>query len=241
MGKHEHGAVELPGGPTDPEGRAVNEQLLSALVSAALNGCGECVDRYLDEVAADPASVARLVTFSRLAALHVYHGELPGFMTDDADTFGPSVPELRRLVRAVTAAEPLTEVCEQMTPAERRAAARPAVELLVGHLSLAADLDQEDAETLAEVCCSVSALMIDWWFKTAPMAAREFSETWDRYAFGRREAGLTGNGVEAVALLLGAVLHHQALEDGVSAETFKDLAFSRALPALKDPELAARS
>ena len=104
MGAHQHGSVELPRVATDtgPEGRAVNEEALGALMGAVLNGC-ECVAEHLDEVAADAGCLVRLVTFSRLTALRVYRGELPGYMTDDDDRFSASSPELKRLVRAVTA------------------------------------------------------------------------------------------------------------------------------------------
>ena len=237
MGAHQHGSVELPGGPTDTEGRAVNEQLLGALMGAALKGC-ECVAEHLDEVADHPACLVRLVTVSRLTALRVYHGELPGFMTDDDDTSGSSAPELRRLVRAVTAAEPLFELCEQLTPAERRAAAGEALELLVGHLTVAREEGFADTETLAELCCAIGAVLISWSFQAAPMADRELSETWQKYAFGQREAGLRGTGADAVALLLGAVLHHQVREDQLTTATIRELVFTRVVTALKDPERA---
>ncbi|WSP41490.1 hypothetical protein OG247_32145 [Streptomyces sp. NBC_01244] len=239
MGAHEHGSVELPGGPTNAEGRAVNEALLGALMAAAIKGCTECVDRRLDEVASEPTCLARLVEVTRLTTLRLNRGEIPGFMTDDDDTFGPAAPELKRLVRAATAAEPLTEVCEQLTIAERRAAAEYAIELLVGALTLANSTGLDDAETLAQMCCAISALLVEWWFTTAPMAAREFTETWRRWAFGHREAGLPGNGVQAVALLLGAVLHDQALQDRVPVEKLRTLVFTRTLPSLQEPERAA--
>lgn len=54
MGAHQHGSVELPGGPTDTEGRPVNEKALGALMGAALKS-RECVAEHLDEVAADLA------------------------------------------------------------------------------------------------------------------------------------------------------------------------------------------
>ncbi|MFI6281610.1 hypothetical protein [Streptomyces sp. NPDC050988] len=235
MGAHQHGSVELPGGPTDAEGRAVNEQLLGALVGAALKG-SECVAEHLDEVAADLACLVRLVSFSRLTALRVYRGELPGFMTDDDDGFGPSAPELKRLVRAVTAGEPLFELCEQMTPAERRAAAGDALDLLIGHLTVAHSEGLDDTETLAQLCCAIGLVLVGWSLQAAPMVDRELTETWQKYQFGQREAGLKGTGADAVTLLLGAVLHHQARKDEVSTETIKGLVFTRALPVLKDLE-----
>ncbi|MFD5030015.1 hypothetical protein ACFWM0_06255 [Streptomyces sp. NPDC058405] len=238
MGAHDHGPVELPGGPVDAEGRAVNEALLAALTGAAVNGCAGCVERLLDEVAAEPACVARLVGVARLTAMRLDRGELPRFMTDDDDSSGPAAPEFKRLVRAVTAAEPVTEVCERMTAGERRAAAGSAIEMLVGHLTLANSVGFDDGETLAEVCCAVSALLVEWWFSSAPMARREFTEAWQKHAFGHREAGLPGDGLNALALLLGALLHHQARQDQVRVEELGPLVFTRALPALENPEEA---
>ncbi|MFF8601873.1 hypothetical protein ACF065_27635 [Streptomyces sp. NPDC015232] len=235
MGAHQHGSVELPrvATDTDSEGRAVNEEALGALMGAVLNSC-ECVAEHLDEVAADAGCLVRLVTFSRLTALRVYRGELPGYMTDDDDRFSASSPELKRLVRAVTAGEPLFELCEQMTPAERRAAAEDALDALMGHLPLVEGLDE--TETLAELCCQVGAVVIGWSSQTAPMAERELTGAWQKYQFGQREAGLRGTGADAVALLLGAVLHHQARTDEVTTDTIRELVFTRALPVLKDPQ-----
>lgn len=237
MGAHQHGSVELPGEPTDDEGRAVNEQLLAGLMGAALKG-SECLDEHLDEVAADPACLARLVTVSRLAALRVHHGELPGYITDDDDRFGPSYPELKRLVRAVTAAEPLFDLCEQLTPAERRAAAVGALEVLVGSLYVARaqDGEGEGTETLAEMCCAFGAVMTGWAAEAAPMVEWELTETWKQYMFDQREAGLKGTGGDAVALLLGALLHHQAREEQLTPLTIRKLVFTRVQPTLNDPE-----
>ncbi|MFI1060450.1 hypothetical protein ACH4TC_00985 [Streptomyces spororaveus] len=236
MGTHKHGSVELPGGPTNTEGRAVNELLLGALMAAAIKGCTECVDRGLDEIAGEPACVARLVEVTRLTALRLHWGEIPGFMTDDDDRFGPAAPELKRLVRAATAAEPLTEVCEQLTAVERRAAASYAIELLAGQLTLANTTGLDGTKTLAEMCCAISALLVEWWLTTTPLGAKEFTEAWRRWSFGHREAGLPDNGVHAVALVLGAVLHDQALQDRVPVEELRTLVFTRALPVLEQPE-----
>ncbi len=236
MGTHEHDPVELPGGSTDADGRPVDQQLLGELMAAALKGCTGCMDRLLGQVAADSACVARLVEVSRLTALRVYRGELPPFMTDDGDRSGPCSAELRRLVRAVTAAEPLFEECEQLTVAERRSAAHTALELLVGHLVVANEEGLDTAQTLSQACFGLSALMVTWWFETNRFAAREFSDFWKEHAFARRELGLPHDGADAVGLLLGAVLHHQAIQDGVSVEQIRALIFTRAIPVLQDTE-----
>ncbi|MGY4969553.1 hypothetical protein ACWGCC_10025 [Streptomyces nigrescens] len=238
MGTHQHEPVELPGGSTDTDGRPVDQQLLGELLAAAIKGCSGCVDRLLGQVAADSVCVARLVELSRLTVLRVYRGELPSFMTDDDDRSGPGSAELRRLVRAVTAAEPLFEECEQLTVAERRSAASTALELLVGHLVVANDGGLDTAQTLSQACFGLSALMVKWWFETTPFAAREFSDLWKERTFARREVGLPHDATDAVGLLLGSVLHHQAIQDGVSVERIRGLEFARAVPVLKDPEQA---
>ncbi|MEU8543061.1 hypothetical protein AB0C52_24265 [Streptomyces sp. NPDC048717] len=237
MGEHEHKQVALPGGPVDSEGRAVNEPLLAALTGAAVSGCTECVQRLLDEAAAEPACVARLVEVARLIAIRTNRGELPGFMTD-SDTSGPVGPEFKRLVRAVTAAEPVTVVCEQMTGAERRSAAGTAIEMLVGQLAVAHSSGFDDSAPLAEMCCAVATLLVEWWFSKAPVARREFTEAWKKHAFGHREAGLPDDGTNALALLLGALLHRQARQDQVVVEDLSPLVFTRVLPALETPEQA---
>ncbi|MDX3024997.1 hypothetical protein [Streptomyces acidiscabies] len=235
MGAHQHESVRLPGGPTDDEGRDVDEAALGALVGAALQG-SECVAGHLDEVAGDVSGLVRLVTFARLTTLRFHHGELPGYMTDDDDELAAYTPGFRRLVRAVTAGEPLFELCEQMTPAQRRSAAGDALDALTGHLS--AMEGPTDPVTLAELCCRIGAVMIGWSSQAAPMAERDLTETWQKYQSGRHEAGLKGSGADAVALLLGAVLHQQARTDEVTTDTIQELVLTRALPVLKAPERA---
>ncbi|GAA2255739.1 hypothetical protein GCM10010430_44460 [Kitasatospora cystarginea] len=235
MGTHQHEPVELPGGQSNPGGRAVNQRLLGELTAAAMKDCTGCVDRLVAEAAVDPVCVARLVEVSRLVALRVYRGELPPFMTDDHDMSGPSTAEFRRLVRAVNAAEPLFEECEQMTVAERLTAARTALELLVGYLSIAEQEGVDTAQTLSQACVAVSSMMISWWRQVTPMADLELSQRWKERAFAHRDMGLPRGGQDAVALLLGGVLHHQALRDDVTIETLGDLVFTRVVPVLRDP------
>ncbi|MFE9424224.1 hypothetical protein ACFYNO_14800 [Kitasatospora sp. NPDC006697] len=230
--------MELPGGPTDADGRPVDQRLLGELTAAALKDCDGCVDRLLGAVAAEPASVARLVEVSRLIAIRLHNGELPPFMTDDQDMSGPGTAEFRRLVRAVNAAEPLFEKCEQMTVAERRTAARTAVELLVGHLTIADQEGVTRVQTLPQACVAVSSGMVNWWRTVTPMADREFADRWKEWALTHRALGLPRDGGDAVALVLGSVLHHQGKQDGLTVETVGELAFTRAMPILQDSQKA---
>ncbi|MFD8609736.1 hypothetical protein [Streptomyces sp. NPDC059631] len=158
-------------------------------------------------------------------------------MSDGDDRSGTYAPEFKRLMLALTAGEPLIELCEQMTPAERRRVAEEALDALEGNMRLVEGVDDSVA-TLAELCCQVGALMVGWSSQAAPMAERGLTETWQRYQFGQREAGLEGTGTAAAALLLGAVLHHQARKDDVSTDTIDGLAFTRILPVLEAPEQA---
>lgn len=74
------------------------------------------MESLLDEVAAEPAYVAWLVEVSRLIGLRFNRGELPPFMTEDDDPSGPAAPEFKRLVRVITAAEPVTELASRCRP-----------------------------------------------------------------------------------------------------------------------------
>lgn len=233
MGTHQHGSVDLPYGSTDAEGRRVDEQLFGELIAAALAGCTACVDHRLDEVAADSVCVSRLVEVSRLTVLRVYRGELPEFMTESAATSS----EFQRLVRAVNAAEPLVEACEQMTAARRRAAAATALDHLVGHLTILNREGVDASQTLPQACVVIGSLMVSWWFRAAPMAEREFYDIWRERAFARRNAPPLDE-AGALALLLGAVLHQQAVQDEVTVETIRDLAFTRILSVVQDTEQA---
>ncbi len=207
-------------------------------MGAAIGGCTECVPRLLEQVADEPACVGRLVELTRLFSIRMNRGELPGFMTDDDDPSGPAAPEFKRLVRAVTAAEPVAMLCEQMTGAERRAAAGTAIEMLIGQLKVTISTGSDDSKTLAEICWAFAVGLLNWYFSGTPVAQREFTEAWKQHAFGHREAKLPGNGVDALALLLGALLHHQARQDQVTGEDLRLLVFTRVLPMLESPECA---
>ncbi|NGO67080.1 hypothetical protein [Streptomyces boncukensis] len=236
--QHHHEPVEFPGGSTNADGQVVDGRLLGELMGAALNDCAECVDQLLSEVARDSACLSRLVEVSRLTALRVYQGELPPFMTDDDDRSGPGSMEFRRLVRAVNAAEPLVEEYGRMTHAERRRAADTALDLLVGHLTVAHYGGMDGGQTRPQACVAVGLGMVDWWFTTAPVAAREFTDRWRKRVFAHRDLGVPGNSTDALGVFLGAVLHRQAVQDDATVGTIADLVFTRAVPVLREPEQA---
>ncbi|WP_374777075.1 hypothetical protein OG756_34240 [Streptomyces sp. NBC_01310] len=235
---HEHGSVKLPGGPRDDDGLPVDEELLSVLMGAAYAGCTPCMDRLLGDVAEDPVTLGRLVVVARQAALRVYQGELPGHMTDDAEQFGPAALEFKRVMRAVTAAEPVAEVCEQLGPEGRRASAGDALDNLMGMLLIAQEEGFAPEPALSALCCGYATVLVEWVLATYPMARSEYTDTWRRWAYRPSKPSLPGTGTTALALLLGSVLHLQARQDGVPATELENLVISRVLPVLRDPEQA---
>jgi hypothetical protein len=135
MAEHQHAGFELPAGYVDPEARPVDHELLGRLVGAAFDGCGPCQDALLDRMAQDPVTTARLVELACVATQGALGG-LPASLTHD-DVPGLAGPEFRRLARAGLdgANAELFRACEQLTAAERRAAADSAADLLVGLLA----------------------------------------------------------------------------------------------------------
>lgn len=238
MAVHGHEPVALPGGPVDAEGNVVDEALLAALTGAARHGCARCSEPLLDDVAAQPACVARLVEVTRMVAIRANHGDLPAFMTDADISTIPTTREFTHLVRAATAAEPLTAVCARMTTAERRAAARTAADILAMQLAIVDADGLDTTPTLAEQSCTFAVLLLRWWYAYAPLAREELTRTWQQHTAAHPDALLL-DGPEALALLLGAVLHHQARLDHVTAEDMGQLVFTRVLPVLEDPERTA--
>ncbi|MFD8978583.1 hypothetical protein [Streptomyces sp. NPDC059564] len=235
---HEHGSVKVPGGPRDADGLEVDEELLGVLMGAAYAGCRSCMDRLLGEVAADPVTLGRLVVVARQAALRVHQAELPGHMTDDAEHFGPAALEFKRVMRAVTAAEPVAEVCEQLGPEGRRAAAGDALDKLMGMLLIAQEEGFAPEPALSALCCGYATVLVEWVLDTAPMARREYADMWRRWALRPSEASLPGTSTTALALMLGSVLDLQARQDGVPATELESLVISRVLSVLRDPEQA---
>ncbi|MDX3025000.1 hypothetical protein [Streptomyces acidiscabies] len=88
-------------------------------------------------------------------------------------------------------------------------------------------------QTLPQACTAVAAEMISWWFRMTPWA-RDLFRSWAPLADSE------DTGPVAATLLLGAVLHHQAVTDGVTVDTIDDLVFTRVRPILEDPEQAVR-
>lgn len=131
---HTHGGFEIPAG-ADPLGRSIDSVLLSKFMGAAFDGCTSCQDTLLTTMTEDPATTARLVELACVATNEMFGG-LPASMTDDSAP-GLASPEFRRLARAGLdgANASMWEQCVEMTPAERRAAADTAADLVIGHVS----------------------------------------------------------------------------------------------------------
>lgn len=93
-------------------------------------------------------------------------------------------------------------------------------------------------QSLPQACTAVASEMISWWFRMTP-CARDLFRSWAPLADSDDTPGEDAGPV-AAALLLGAVLHHQAVTDGVTVDTIGDLVFTRVRPILEDPEQAIR-
>lgn len=118
----------------DPNGRPVNGELLGQFLGAGFDNCTSCQDPLLTLMADDAPTIARLVEVACMAA-HSTLGGLPASMTDP-DVPGISTLEFRRLAAAGLDgnSDAMFELCAQMTPTERRAAANTAADTLIGYL-----------------------------------------------------------------------------------------------------------
>jgi hypothetical protein len=135
MPEHDHAGFEFPPGYADPLGRPVDYELLGRFVGAAFDGCAPCQDALLARMVQDAVTTARLVELACVATQGALGG-LPAGLTQDGVP-GLAGPELRRLARAGLdgANDELFRVCEEMTAAQRRAAADSAADLLIGLLA----------------------------------------------------------------------------------------------------------
>jgi len=130
---HSHGGFEVP---VDSVDRPVNRELLGQFVGAAFDSCTSCQDALLTLLVEDPVTTARLVELACVAT-QMEFGGLPGSLTDEHRP-GPASPEFRRLAReGLNGITTMFTLCEQMSPAQRRAAANTGADILLGHLILA--------------------------------------------------------------------------------------------------------
>lgn len=131
-GDHGHEGFDVPF--DDPLGRPVDRKLLGDFVGAAFDGCASCQDALLTLMVDDAATVTRLVELACLASAEAFGG-LPPKLTDP-DVPGLAAPEFREMARAGAGGQNtrMLALCEQMTPAQRRAAANTAADLLAGLL-----------------------------------------------------------------------------------------------------------
>lgn len=128
--------------PPDVQGRPFNIDLLRNLMGAALAdpvGCLPCQAAGLDEVAADADTFTRLTAITAMAMAGTFGGVPPQYL-DPAD--GATHPLLARVWAAGAdqpegkADEPMYVIAAAAAPAERRAAAGVALDMLVGFLML---------------------------------------------------------------------------------------------------------
>lgn len=130
---HAH-AFGITPGHADPEGRAIDYDLLDQFVGAAVDGCTPCQDAHLTLLVDDAPTAARMVELACVAT-HQQFGGLPSAMTHDGP--GPNL-EFRRLARVGVdgARVAMFDTCAAMTPAERRAAVNSATDYLIGYFML---------------------------------------------------------------------------------------------------------
>ena len=128
---HEHAGFDVPAG-SDPLGRPVDGPLLGAFIGAAFDGCTSCQNAHLTIMVQDAPTTARLVELACIG-VHQAMGGLPANLTD-ADEPGTASREFRVLAAAGADGgnAEMWARCAEMTPAERRAAANTAADLLVG-------------------------------------------------------------------------------------------------------------
>lgn len=133
---HAHEGFEIPDDFQDPGGRPVDHKMLGELIGAAYDGCTSCQDLLLTLLVEDPTTTARLVELACVSA-HGMFGGLPASMTEEGVP-GTSSPEFRRMARAGLDGEnaAMFQVCEQMSPTERRAAANTALDTVIGQIAM---------------------------------------------------------------------------------------------------------
>lgn len=130
---HDHAnGFEIPKTEPGPAG-PVNEQLLSAFIGGAVDGCPTCQDSTLTLLVQDPNTIARLV---ELACLFVQHaiGGMPTSLTDPQIP-GAASDAFKHLARhAVESQEDMYNECQAASADDLRAAANTAADLIVGCL-----------------------------------------------------------------------------------------------------------
>jgi hypothetical protein len=122
-------------GPQPPR-EPVDMTLLALLLSAAWDRCAPCLERRQAKLAEDAGSTAGLIHATYREIQHSLGG-LPRMLMDPFHPTSPASPEFRLLasVGIEGGVADLLATTEAMTPAQRRAAAATALDLLLTHLS----------------------------------------------------------------------------------------------------------
>ena len=135
MDAHAHEPFDVPAGFTDPLGRPVAHDLLGRVIAAAFDGCTSCQTPLLDRLTQDPVTTLRLVELACVAT-HSALGGLPDSLLD------PTVPGMASVEFRLLASsgveghnDAMLTTTTGMTPAQRRAAAETALDILIGHLA----------------------------------------------------------------------------------------------------------
>lgn len=135
---HRHDGFDVSG-YADPDQLPVDGQLLGQFIGAAFDGCTSCQDAQLTLLIEDPTTTGRLVELACVAT-HALLGGLPLALTEP-DKPGPASEEFRRLAAAGLDGHraALFATAATMSPAERRAAANTAADILIGQLMTSPD------------------------------------------------------------------------------------------------------
>lgn len=128
---HDHAGFDLP---ADPLGRPVDAALIAGFVGAGYDGCAQCQEALLPQLAGDAPSAARLVEIACMMVAEVLGGLPPSTLDDDGP--GLSSPEFRRLARAGVGGnnDRMFTECERMSSEQRAAAISTAADMIVGYL-----------------------------------------------------------------------------------------------------------
>ncbi|MFI6281596.1 hypothetical protein [Streptomyces sp. NPDC050988] len=237
MSEHQHPPVELPEpGPAEP---GVNQLLLGELTASALAGCEPCADALLDQIAADPASTARLVEITRRVPLRMYDGRLPPYTPYTPDH--PHNAAFGLLAHKVKAEDPHLAACVEMPEIHRKAVAYVALMHLAEYVRFEQEGGFGTHQTLPEACVALGAGMAGWWHRAKPQQAAEFTNRWNVHWAARfPEEGAPVAAEAVLSFVLGSVLHHLAVEDGIGLDRLPRLTYSNAPAVLRDTGLTGR-
>lgn len=137
----EHTSFDMPAEPGEMFGvpdLQINGPVMGTLISAAHDRCQPCQARYLDAVARDPLTAARVVSLAAVA-IQGLSGGLTENMTTEDDSASTFTAPFRAIIRAGIDVEGpqrgMYDVAAAMSDAERRQAVDDALDLIAGAIT----------------------------------------------------------------------------------------------------------